>query len=201
MRGIRSRWQGRAAKQELESIRGELSHLVEENARLRLNDQRTLSLLAVGAKAQATPEDFASRLAEAADAAQNKLANREHSSALLMPAASAAEGLDDGIENEQTLDEAWRVLAEAKVLQATVLAVLQDLQVACGQMERHLTAGAPASEIDRRVMARRGLGTQRTREFADDQPGGVTEISLVENTMSVNRGSRANVVEESVEQH
>jgi hypothetical protein len=199
MRGIRSRWHGRATKQELESIRGELSHLVEENARLRLNDQRTLSLLAVGAKAQATPEGLATRLAEATEAASAagpKTQNGEPAATLLMPLMRSRSDAD----GEEALDEAWRVLAEAKVLQATVLAVLQDLQVACAQMERHLTTGAPSSEIDRRVVARRGVGLQRTRENAIDDPDEVTEISLPLAEISLKRGSRAHVVEESVEQ-
>lgn len=56
-----------------------------------------------------------------------------------------------------TSDETWHAVAEAQALRASLLAVLQNLNVACAQLGRQLDTDTPATEIDRRVGSERRL--------------------------------------------
>lgn len=57
---------------------------------------------------------------------------------------------DDGDEG----DEAWATVTDATVLKATLASVCSDLQTAIHHVQRQLTTGIPAPELDRRVTGR-----------------------------------------------
>lgn len=109
----------------------ELELLRYENAMLRAEQQRALSL------------------GKAGERAREQLANVATSPGIHQGGAQGAirggigAGTDEG-------DDAWSALTEATVLRETMLAVCQDLQNAMRHVQVQLSSGVPITELDRR---------------------------------------------------
>jgi hypothetical protein len=141
--GIVATWRRGRGADEASALREQLDRLTAENMRLRLEQQRPLSLGAVSAQLAAT----ADALANGSGAGETPVATPAGT------ATGAGEGA--GRDAAAALDEAQHQLARASTLRATVLDVVQSLQVAAAQLERQLVADVPLTEVDRRVRPRR----------------------------------------------
>lgn len=128
MRRRRGRLVGGAeSRAEIERLMQQLEELREENERLRVDATRPRS-----------PAELSGRLAELAAAAGSGA-----------PDVASLDAADE------RLDQAWYLYAEAQRMRLAVIDVLNELQVACGQLERQLRLDAGPMEIDRRVVERR----------------------------------------------
>jgi hypothetical protein len=103
----------------LARLREEIEGVKQENALIRSEHQRPLSL------------------GQAAGAIRGQL-----------QVAADSSGEEDGGDEG---DEAWAVMTDATVLQATIVSACQDLQTAIRHVQTQLTTGIPVSELDRRA--------------------------------------------------
>jgi hypothetical protein len=110
----------------LEDLLRQVEELRGENARLRMDATRPASL-----------QDARTRLAE--------IAGRYK---------TVANGAIHGTQQDR-LDEAWHLIAEAQQVRSSLLSVLADLALACGQLSRKIEIDGGPMEIDRRITERR----------------------------------------------
>lgn len=103
-----------------QSVPDEVELLRYENAMLRSEQQRSLSLGKAGERVR---ENLGDKLGDGA--------------------APPTSGTDEG-------DDAWTALTEATVLRDAILAVCRDVQAAMRNVEVQLSSGVPITELDRR---------------------------------------------------
>lgn len=105
----------------------QVEELRDENARLRMDATRPASL-----------QDARTRFAEIAGRYKTVELGAIHGS------------------QQDRLDKAWHLMAEAQQVRSSLMSVLADLALACGQLSRQMAIDGGPMEIDRRVSERRG---------------------------------------------